>query len=273
MRTVWLDEVFAVNFAADLIALAGAGRLCAARIRPARLILGTLLGALYACTAEVVPSASSLPVRLAVGALMALCVYGAEEKLLRVSAVFCLVSASMAGIALGVSSALGETGTLSLRTLTVTLALSLAALGAIRRLGKRLTKGGLHELKLEYSGKEAVLTALADTGNALRDPVGGSVLPVVETGKAAPLFGEAARRVLEADLGAAGSMERLYEAAPALRCRLVPYSAVGVEKGLLLAVRLDAVMIDGKPLRAGWVALSPTKFTDSGEYSALVGGQ
>ena len=160
MRTVWLDEVFAVNFAADLIALAGAGRLCAARIRPARLILGTLLGALYACTAEVVPSASSLPVRLAVGALMALCVYGAEEKLLRVSAVFCLVSASMAGIALGVSSALGETGTLSLRTLTVTLALSLAALGAIRRLGKRLTKGGLHELAL----RKRIIYANLDAG-------------------------------------------------------------------------------------------------------------
>lgn len=273
MRTVWLDEVFLVNFAADIIALAGAGRLCALRIRVPKLLLGALLGALYACTSEIVRTVSSLPVKLAAGALMALCVYGGEEKLLRVSAVFCLVSASMAGIALGVSAALGETGVLSLRALVVTLALSLAALSAINGFRRRMTKGGIRELTLEYAGKKVSMTALADTGNALRDPVSGAELPVVESGKAAELFGEPAASALKNAHGAADCMERLFEAAPELRCRLVSYSAVGVENGLLLAVRLDGASIDGQRLAGGWVALSPTKVSDSGEYSALVGGQ
>ena len=271
MREVWLDEVFLINAAADLTALAGAGRLCRAGIRPARLALGVLLGALYACAAEVYGGAlASLPVKLAAGGLMALTVYGGEARLLRVTAAFFAVAAAMAGLALGTSAALGESGSLSPRALAVTEGLTLAGLAAALRLSSR-PSGGLHELELEYGGKSVRLTALADTGNALRDPLSGEPTPVVEALRAAELLPAEAASALTAS--ASESMRRLYAAAPELRCRLVPYRAVGVASGLLLAVRLDGVSVDGKRLRSGWVALSPTKLSESGEYAALVGGE
>ncbi len=272
MREVWLDEVFLINAAADLTALAGAGRLCRIRVRPARLAAGTLLGALYACAAAVFGGAlASFPVKLVVGGLMALAVFGGEARLWRPSAAFLAVSAAMAGLAVGTSAALGESGGPSPRALAVTEVLTLAGLAALFRISAARS-GGMRRLELTLRGKTAELAALADTGNALRDPVSGESVPVAEAAIIADLLPPAAASALGGEVSPAEAMRRLYSAAPELRCRLLPYSAVGVASGLLLAVRFDDVKIDGKSLRGCWVALSPTKLSETGEYSALVGG-
>ena len=51
MPVVYADVLFLVNFAADYLVLLTVGRLCRTRLRRSRLILGSLLGALYAVPA------------------------------------------------------------------------------------------------------------------------------------------------------------------------------------------------------------------------------
>jgi len=53
---------------------------------------------------------------------------------------------------------------------------------------------------------------------------------------------------------------------------LIPYTSVGVPHGFLLAFRPDSLGIDGHDLRSVAVALSPTRLSDGGRYSALIGG-
>ena len=65
------------------------------------------------------------------------------------------------------------------------------------------------------------------------------------------------------------ALERLSNAG--LRCRLLPYQAVGVECGLLLALRSDKVKVGGEDYGPLLVALSPTGLTDGGGYCALIG--
>ena len=57
------------------------------------------------------------------------------------------------------------------------------------------------------------------------------------------------------------------------RCglRLLPYRAVGVESGLLLAIRVDRAVIGGHSQRGLLVAVSPTPVSDGGGYQALIG--
>ena len=55
------------------------------------------------------------------------------------------------------------------------------------------------------------------------------------------------------------------------RFRLLPYRAVGVECGLLLAIRPDSVWLEGQERSSMLVALSPTPVSDGGSYRALVG--
>ena len=54
------------------------------------------------------------------------------------------------------------------------------------------------------------------------------------------------------------------------RFRLLPYRSVGVDSGLLLAVRVDALEVDGKPCPNRLIALSPTPVSDTGAYQALL---
>ena len=66
------------------------------------------------------------------------------------------------------------------------------------------------------------------------------------------------------------ALEALHAQAPAVKCRLIPYRAVGAG-GLLLAVQCDQVTIGGKP--AGpLVAFAPDRLSAAGEYEALTGG-
>ena len=64
----------------------------------------------------------------------------------------------------------------------------------------------------------------------------------------------------------------LFRSAGSRQARLVPYRAVGVECGMLLALRTQGVTVNGKPLGRLLVALSPTAVGDGSGYQALLGG-
>ena len=66
-------------------------------------------------------------------------------------------------------------------------------------------------------------------------------------------------------------MERLAGRGGGLRFRLLPYRAVGVECGLLLAVRVDRARVGTEDYGSILVALSPTPVSDGGGYQALIG--
>jgi stage II sporulation protein GA (sporulation sigma-E factor processing peptidase) len=55
------------------------------------------------------------------------------------------------------------------------------------------------------------------------------------------------------------------------RFRLLPYRTVGVDRGLLLAVRVDRLLINKTDCGPRLVALSPTAVSDGGGYQALIG--
>ena len=66
-------------------------------------------------------------------------------------------------------------------------------------------------------------------------------------------------------------MERLGTGEWRGRFRLLPYRSVGVDRGLLLALRVDRAVFDGVERGPLLVALSPTPVSDGGGYRALVG--
>lgn len=53
--------------------------------------------------------------------------------------------------------------------------------------------------------------------------------------------------------------------------RLLPYRAVGVGSGMLLALKADAVKVGKTDYGSILVALSPTPVSDGGGYQALIG--
>jgi len=276
MTVVYIDLLFLLNLTANYLLLLAAGRMAGAGLRRWRIGLGAVLGALYAALIFL-PRMEWLaiwPCKLALGVLMALAAYGGETRLLRVTVLFFGASAALAGMVLGLELLGGTSLTLEhgvfyspldIRLLLLLFVACYFVLSLFfRRVGQH--EGELAHLEITLDGGCVGLTALRDTGHALSDPADNRPVVVAYWKALAsrlPEWADPADPVR--------SVERCC-AAGSRQARLIPYRAVGVECGMLLALRARQVSVDGKPMGPLLVALSPTAVDDGGGYQALIGG-
>lgn len=277
MTVVYIDLLFLLNLTANYLLLLAAGRMCGRVLRRWLLALSAALGAAYAC-ALFFPGLGWLaapPCRVAAGVLMALAAYGTQRGLLRVTLCFFGASAALGGLVwaaelLGGHSLYLERGVLysyvDLRLLLFLLVLCYGALSFLTDRTFRHRRAELVPVTVRLGETAVTLTALQDTGNTLTDPVDNSPVLVAE--------GERCKTLLPMAL----PLDRPVEALSALGSagvkgwRLLPYRAVGVEQGMLLAVKADCVTVGTENFGRLLVALSPTPVSDGGAYQALIGG-
>ena len=265
MTVIYLDELFLLNFVVDYLLLLAAGRLSGEILRRGWLALGAAIGAAYAAAA-VLPGMGFLlhPLcKLGAAVLALLAGYGKSRRLLRVSLVFFAVSAAFGGGVFALQLLGGRGLTLQNGIFYSAMDLRLILLSAagcyvlITLLFQRTARhsGLRRELVpavLTLEGRRVALTALVDTGNTLTDPATGRPVMVAEGEKVGALFPDGQAPAPEELRRPVEALERLGRQGWQGRCRLLPYQAVGVECGMLLA-------------------LSPTRLTDGGGYHALIG--
>ncbi len=265
---LYIDSLLAFELAADFTLLWAASRLCAVRLRLWRGLLAALFGACYSAGAIFLPPLNGVLLKLCAAAVMVLIAFGGEKRLWKPALAFLAASALFAGLCLGLSY-MGE-GKYSLRTLLISLGLTIGLCAlpfrfiAVKRTGLRLVR-----LKLVCAGRERELTALVDTGNRLREPVSGGPVLVAGEAELLPLLSEESRRLYRETEGLPAS-ERFLRLGGGFR--LVPYGAVGVKSGLLLAFKPEAVYAEGRRKENLWAALSPTEIGRGEGYSAIVNG-
>ncbi len=279
MTIIYLDVLFLLNFAVDYLLLLATARITGEVISRLRLAAGALLGALYAAVLFL-PGWDWLArpaCKLCSAVLMVLIAFGTSKRFLRLLLIFFGASAALGGVVLalqllGAGGLTLENGVLytgfDVRLLLVTVILSYVLLSVVfERAAKHGgTRRDIQTACLYMDGVNFRLTVLIDTGNTLTDPVNNQPVLVAE-----------ARALQGGSLGAldpadpVGSMERVEDAKLKKRCRLLPYRAVGVENGMLLALRFDTVVIGQRSWNGLLVALSPTPVSDGGGYQALFG--
>jgi len=284
MTVIYVDTLFLLNAIVDYLLLLAAARLAGEPLRRVRFALGAALGGLYA-VAIFLPGLGFLAhplCRLASAALMMLVSYGGSRRLLRQGLLFVALTCAFGGgvVAIGL---LGGTG-LSLGNgvfysaldLKVVLLSAAVCYGVITLVFQRLARhsaaeGELVDITLRLGERAVKLTALVDTGNTLTDPISGRPVAVAEGERARPLF-PAEHRPGRGDLqDPTAGLTRLGTGSWRGRFRLLPYRSVGVERGLLLAVRVDSLELSGQGRGPALVALSPTPVSDGGGYQVLVG--
>ncbi len=285
MTVVYVDSVFVLNTAMDYLLLLVTGRLAGVPLRRKRYILAALAGGSYA-VAVFLPGCgflASAPVKLAAGLLLALAAFGGEERFLRLALLLFAVASAMAGCVLalgllagsGVPMANGVFYTdVDARVLLVAVTSAYIVLAVVFRGSARQgMEGRLLPVRVSVGGRTVTLTALLDTGNALREPGSGRPVLVVAPGGLDGLLSGETRRLLARERlrSPADVLEPLRRESPQLRPRLIPYHAVGTPAGLLLAVRTDWTEIRGKRYPGLTAALSPTGLGDG--YMALWGGE
>lgn len=277
---IYLDQVMLLNGLLDYLLLVACGSVTATPLCRRRIFLAAVLGGGYAA-ASLLPGfrfLGNLLWQLLFAAAMCLVAFGPGRGILRRSVVLMLLAAAFSGIVLVLTELFAAPASLvgtrvyypvslSVLVLTAGGAFSLMKWG----LGRLTHQGGdVEEVTVRLGGNTAEFTALRDTGNTLRDPISGCPVLVADGALLRRLLPEG--HIKEEELRQpAALMERLNRAYPALRPRLVPYKTVGVERGMLLAVRPEEVRIGGKR-EAMLMAFSPVSVSDGGGYEALLGG-
>lgn len=251
---VYVDLLFLINAGMDCLCFLLTARLLRRRVVPWRLLLGCVLGGLYAVLALFpdVGRAAALVIDLCVCALLCLTVFASRQDglgtLFRTVGVYLLVSLALGGIMTGLFNLLnraGCAGSLSAGgedgpTAWLFALLALAG-GAVSLWGGRLfRRTGTHQgctVTVEMNGRRAVLRGLVDTGNLLRDPLTGRPVIPVDRAAVRPLLSPALWDALEAQ-GHVG----LADVPEGSRVRLIP-AVTAAGDTLLVAVRPDAVSV------------------------------
>ena len=251
---VYLDLVMALNFGVDFLLLLGTNRLSGYPARPWRCAGAALLGAAYAagCLLPGFRFLRNLLWRGVSLALMAVLAFGWEKSALKRGAVFVLLSMALGGLALSMG-----------RNDIPALLLAAGGCCLLCRLSFGDKIGGKEyvQVVLRYQGREERITALRDTGNALRDPITGESVLVVagDIGeRLTGLTGEQLRQPL-----------KTLTNPPIKGLRLIPYRAVGNAGGMLLGLRIQDAQI-GTKQSSVIVAFAPEGLGDS--VQALTGG-
>lgn len=281
MTVVYLDAFLLLNITVNYILLCSAGRLDGEAMHRLRYLLAAAIGAAYAAI-SLMPSWAFLqhPIcKAGAAVLMLLAAFGDSPRILRTSGLFLVLSCAFGGLLLIVAMVRGTgrsslTGvfppTLGMRGILIAAALSYGCLSILLKgqFTHTRTSGELQELTLSHNGRTVTLLALCDTGNTLSDPMTGLPVVVVEGEKLWEILPELQWENLKNPV----EIVRKWGGG-GLRLQLLPYRAVGVDCGLLLAVRLDSVEYGKRKLRNCLTALSPTPLSDGGGYCALIGGQ
>lgn len=252
---VYVDMVMGLNFLVDFLLLVGTNRLAGHPSEAKRVIPAAALGGVYGgmCMVPGFRFLGSTLWRIVSLGLMGGVAFGFHRGIIRRVMLFILLSMALGGIAIG----LGNGGLFTLILAAVGLCL-LCALGFQGKLGMRFVP-----LELNHGGKRVKLMALRDTGNTLRDPVTGESVLIVGAEAASQLLGMTRQQIsTPVETLASGRYSGL---------RLIPYRAVGQSCGMLLAMRLDEVKLDGVRTNT-MVAFTAEGLSGAGEYQALAGG-
>lgn len=131
-------------------------------------------------------------------------------------------------------------------------------------------------IEIWFGDQKISVNALIDTGNRLRDPITGAPVIILEYQAIAYILPDAIRRAFMAfesgDLGTAS--ECILSTGWSSRFRLIPFSSIGREKGMLVGFRADSVKLlegrRGMVNRNVVIGIHTHSLSSEGGFSALL---
>lgn len=251
---IYLDLAIFLNFLVDFLLLLGTNRLSGLSPAPGRCALGAAVGAVYsgACFVPGLAFLRELHWRAVSLGLMGAAAFGISRSAGKRTVVFLLLSMALGGVALTLGR--GDFWGLAM-------GLGLVWLLCQAGLGGALPAKRYVPVRLRYGDRTAEVMALWDTGNTLRDPITGESVLIVSGKIAEKLTGLTMSQLRD-------PLDTLARR-PIPGLRLIPCRTVGQRCAMLLGIRLEQVVIDGKQ-RGAVVAFDPEGMES--EKMALIGG-
>lgn len=290
--TIYLDIVFLENLCMNYIILFATAYIMKNKINQIRIVLSSCLGSVYAILVYLQESLffSNIIIKIMLSVVMVLIAFKPPKIKIffKQIIIFYLISFVFGGCAFFLLYFVRPQDVLIRNGVYVgRYPLKIALLGGIVGFtitqiafkfikGKITKKDILADLIIYYKQQHISLKAFIDTGNMLKDPISGLPVIVVEKNKLYNLFPKKLLDNTERIINGNMPEDLLVNEEDVLsKIRIIPFSSLGKENGILLGIKADKVNIWfeelSKDINNVIIGIYEKKFCKSDEYAALIG--
>ena len=257
--TIYVDVVLLENLYMNYIILFGTGYIIRLKIKHLRILLSSLIGAIYAILAYagIFPMYANIFVKIVLSICMVhIAFYPKNIKgMVKELIVFYLVSFALGGCAFALLYIVRPQDIFMKDGVYIgTYPIKIALLGGIvgfivtyiafKVVKTRMTKNELiYDMVIKIKDKELTTKVMLDTGNMLKDPISNMPVVLVEKSILYPILPkellENSKNILGGDFKENEYINNEYRT----RLRIIPFTSVGKQNGMMLGIKVDKIKI------------------------------
>ncbi len=249
-ETVYADLLFLINFSMDFLCFFLVARLLAKPLPLPRALIAATLGGAYSVAALILDT--GIAIDILAGLFICFVAFWHKKDSIAAlalsSGAFFLASVLLGGIMTAVFNGMNradppldsfrDDGSIPLWLFAAVTALSSLVTWVGGRFLRRRAQVTQAQVEIRLGDKKAVLEAMCDSGNLLRDTLSGRPVIVADVKHTAALLPAECGGITKWDTDAIGRLP----SSLAARVRLIPTSSVEAD-GLILALRPDSIVI------------------------------
>ena len=290
--TIYIDVVLIENLIMNYIILLATGLILKLKIKHIRLILASLLGAIYSIVAytRVLEVYSSFVLKIILSVLIVYIAFNPQKvkQLWKDILIFYLTSFVFGGAAFALIYIVKPQDILMKNGLFLgTYPLKTVILGAIIAffiiitaftvVKKKISKKDMFcKTEIQLNGKKIKANTMIDTGNMLKEPITNTPVIVVEHTLLYQCMPKEILNNLENIIG--GDLEKIPDKIKEeyiLKLKLIPFSSLGKQNGMLIGIKPEYVKIiteEQEEIKENVIiGIYNKSLTKKGEYRALMG--
>lgn len=292
--TIYIDVVLIENLIMNYIILLATGLILKIKIKHIRLIIGSLLGAIYTIIGYIgiLEIYSSFILKIILSIMIVYIAYYPQtlKKMWKELLFFYLTSFVFGGVAFSLIYIVKPQeiimknglflGTYPLKTVILgAIVAFVIIITAFKIIKSKISKKDLIcEITVEIEGKKIITKALIDTGNMLKEPITNTPVVVIEHTLLYDVIPKEILNHLEEIIG--GDFKEIPEEIKnkyVSKLKLIPYSSLGKQNGMLLGIKAKKLIIvkgeEKEKIEKENIILGiyDKSLTKKGEYRAIIG--
>ena len=273
----------------NYIILFGTGYIIKLKIKHLRIFCSSLIGAVYAILAYagVFPLYANIIVKIVLSICMVYIAFNPKniKGIVKELIVFYLVSFALGGCAFALlyivkPQEIFMKDGVYIGTYPIKIALLGGIVGfiityiAFKVVKTRMSKNELiYDIKIKINEKELITKVMLDTGNMLKDPISNNPVALIEKEKLYEILPKGLLDNSKDMLG--GVLKEELENQYRTRLRIIPFTSVGKQNGMLIGIKADEVKIitdvDEIINNNIIICIYEKVFSKSGKYFGLIG--
>ena len=290
--TIYIDVVLIENLIMNYIILLATGLILKIKIKHIRLIIGSLLGAIYTIIGYIgiLEIYSNFILKIILSIMIVYVAYYPQslKKMCKELLFFYLTSFVFGGVAFSLIYIVKPQeiimknglflGTYPLKTVILgAIVAFIIIVTAFKIVKSKISKKDLIcEVIIEIENKKIVTKALIDTGNMLKEPITNTPVVVIERTLLYDVIAKEILNHLEEIIG--GDFKEIPEDIKnkyVSKLKLIPYSSLGKQNGILLGIKAKKLIIvkgEEKIEKENIIlGIYDKSLTKKGEYRAIIG--